>query len=124
MLSEIVVCSLSKDEVYHKIYEESNQGTYVSYLRGNRCYDEIAFFHEVSASFQFPWYFGENWAAFDECICDLDWLQFQRIFLAIDDFSAVFNGDKALQNRLIKYFKIMVEYWKGNGISVTIWLNN
>lgn len=31
-------------------------------------------FDEVSASLQFPYYFGENWAAFDECIADLSWL--------------------------------------------------
>ena len=23
---------------------------------------------------QFPYYFGENWNAFDECITDLDWI--------------------------------------------------
>jgi hypothetical protein len=29
---------------------------------------------EFAASFQFPYYFGENWPAFDECINDLSWL--------------------------------------------------
>jgi hypothetical protein len=31
-------------------------------------------FDEFAAALQFPHYFGENWAAFDECFADMDWL--------------------------------------------------
>ena len=124
MLPNIVICSLSNNEIYHKIYQEAHLGTYVSYIRGKRCVDEDTFFCEISASFQFPWYFGENWPALDECLCDLEWLRFDSIFLVIDDFSAIFSGDEALKKRLIEYFTIMVNYWKENEISVIIWLNN
>ncbi|MBT0993545.1 barstar family protein [Cellulomonas sp. DKR-3] len=34
-------------------------------------------FDEVSAALQFPYYFGENWPAFDECLADMDWLPLQ-----------------------------------------------
>lgn len=120
----IITCAIKKEELYKKIYNEGHSNSYVSYLRGKRCVDEASFFQEISASFQFPCYFGENWAAFDECICDLEWLQFQRIFVAFDDFGSAFGGDKALQSRLIKYFSIMIEYWNSNDVSVEIWLNN
>ena len=120
----IVFSNLSQQEIYQKVYIEAHQNSYTSYLRGSRCTNEVTFFHEISASFQFPWYFGENWAAFDECICDLEWLQFDRIFIAVDDFSIMFGGDKKLQDCLIKYFTIMIEYWKSENIFVEIWLNN
>lgn len=124
MPSEIVICSLPYDEIYRNILRQSQQNAYVSYIRGKRCVNEDAFFCEISASLQFPYYFGENWPAFDECICDLEWLQFNSIFLIIDDFSIMFNGDEALKNRLLKYFAIMIQHWKENNIPVTIWLNN
>lgn len=124
MCSEIVIYSLPKDQIYHKMYERSRQGAYVSYMRGKRCVSEDAFFCEISASFQFPYYFGENWAALDECLCDLEWLQFNSILIVVDDYSTMFAGDEGLKNQLIKYFTIMVDYWKENNIPVTVWLNN
>ena len=128
MRSEIKFCSLSKSEVYHEIYLFSQSGAYVSYLRGTRCKTEDDFFHEISASFQFPYYFGENWAAMDECLCDLEWLSAAKIFVIIDDFSSMFSSQPhiqdILQKRVIKYFGIMVETWKAENIPVTVWLNN
>ncbi len=124
MMTPIIRCSLTKEEIYHNLYMQAQEGTYVSYLRGKRCATEESFFHEVSASFQFPYYFGENWAAFDECICDLEWLNFKRIFIVIDDFDSLFSSNKETQQLLIKYLTNMVTYWAGEGVSVEIWLNS
>jgi hypothetical protein len=43
-------------------------------LRGNKMRSTSAFYDEFGAALQFPYYFGENANAFDECIKDLDWL--------------------------------------------------
>jgi hypothetical protein len=37
----------------------------------------------------FPWYFGENWPAFDECIRDLSWLPADVYTLIITDSESV-----------------------------------
>lgn len=124
MCPQIQKCSLSKGAIYTTLCLESENGAYVSYLRGKRCQTENDFFREVSASFQFPWYFGENWAAFDECICDLEWLKFESIFLVIDDFSMIFDGNVDLQALLIKYLTVMVEHWQSEKIPIRIYLNN
>ena len=128
MCAEIKHCSITKNEVYNIIYLASHAGAYTSYLRGKRCQTEDLFFREISASFQFPDYYGENWAATDECLCDLEWLAFSKIFVVIDDFSCMFSGQEhiqnILQNRVIKYLTIMVEYWKEQDIPVEVLLNN
>lgn len=35
---------------------------------------EVALLDALSSALFFPDYFGRNWDAFDECICDLSWL--------------------------------------------------
>ena len=128
MHNNIRRCALSDDEVYRKLYYESQNDAYTSYLRGKRCKTEQDFFVEVSASFQFPAYFGENWPAFDECIQDLEWIKFSRIFVLFDDFSLSFQQQKSiqkiLQDRIIEYWTEAIEYWESEGKSVEIWLNN
>lgn len=124
MSSNLIKSRLSKEELYTKIYHVSHKGYYVSYIRGSRCKSEKDFFLEISASLQFPYYFGENWAALDECLCDLEWLLFDGLFLVVDDFNLIFCGNKQLQEMLIKYFSIMANYWKENNVPVEIWLNN
>jgi len=120
--------AFSKGNVYTEICIKTESKAYAAYLRGKRCKTEDSFFHEVSAAFQFPYYFGENWPAIDECLCDLEWLNAQKIFVVIDDFSCMFSEQKhiqsVLQNRVVKYFDIMVKYWNEQGIPVEVWLNN
>lgn len=52
----------------------ADAGLTVRAIRGRKTRTVDALFNEFGAALQFPWYFGENWPAFNECICDLDWL--------------------------------------------------
>ena len=111
-------------DIYHKVWLEAQQGAYVSYLRGKRCITDKAFFDEISASFQFPGYFGENWNALNDCLSDLGWLKFNKIFIAVDDYSLAFGDDSEGKQLMLKSFHYMLEYWEQRNIEVEIWLNN
>ena len=120
--------SVTHEEAYSKICQESNAGAYVSYLRGKKCKTEDDFLIEVAASFQFPYYYGENWPAFDECIQDLEWLNFSKIFVVFDDFSMAFCDQPSiqslLQKRIAEYWNRAIDYWASEGKTVEVWLNN
>lgn len=120
--------TLHSNEICTQWYQRVEPGTYIAYWRGKRCATEDDFFHEVSASFQFPWYFGENWSALDECLCDLEWLSFSKILIVVDDFHLIFwkqfKIQKLLQDRVVRYLECMVTYWNSEGKSVEVWLNN
>jgi len=128
MNNQIKLCSMTKGEIYTEICRVAESGSYVSYIRGTRCTNEQKFFCEISASFQFPYYFGENWAAMDECLCDLEWINPSKVFIVVEDFSQLFSDQTAIMERLqakvIKYFELMIHYWSENEISVEVWLNN
>ena len=128
MRIEIKKCNLSPNDIYTHIYVESQSGSYCSYIRGKRCKTEKLFFNEISASLQFPYYFGENWAALDECLCDLEWICFKKLFVVIEDYSCLFSaedGQEVIQKKhLLRCLEEMIDYWKSEGIPVELWLNN
>ena len=49
-------------------------GLTIRRVRGRKMRNVDALFNEMAAALQFPYYFGENWPAFDECLSDMDWL--------------------------------------------------
>jgi len=67
----------------------------VRVLRGSRSRTRAGFFGETAAALQFPYYFGENWHAFDECITSL-WMAGDATVLLIADAHLLF-ADEAPQ---------------------------
>lgn len=54
-------------------------------IRGKKSTNVPAFFDEVAGALQFPYYFGENWDALEECIRDLSWLDRNSFLLMINN---------------------------------------
>lgn len=52
-------------------------------IRGVRCANSSTLFSEWAAALQFPYYFGHNWSAFDECINDLEWMRTERLIIFV-----------------------------------------
>jgi hypothetical protein len=53
-------------------------------VRGHKATTEAAFFDECAAAWQFPYYFGENWDAFEESLADLDWLPAEAYVFSVN----------------------------------------
>ena len=111
---------LTNEELAARFYEASHLGKYAAYVRGARCTDDQAVFREISAAFQFPWYFGMNAAACDECLCDLSWLSFTGLFLMIDHFELVYGGSEADQGWLWGFLERVQGQWKEQGVEMEI----
>jgi len=65
----------------------------VRFLRGNKMRRVLSLFDEFAAGLQFPYYFGENWNAFDECITDLSWLPADVYILIITNSEALLSEE-------------------------------
>ena len=123
-MSEIMIVKQSSDTTpYSVFYENSHRaGTYAAYVRGNRCGTLKGLFFELSAAFQFPAYFGESWDALDECLCDLEWLCFERISLIVDSFETILPFDKKGKQTLLSVLQTAVEYWQAEGIAFDVYM--
>jgi len=54
-------------------------------IRGQKCISTDNLFDEFAGVFQFPYYFGENWDAFNECMNDLEWLHSDAYVVCISN---------------------------------------
>ncbi|MBR6863186.1 MAG: barstar family protein [Acidaminococcaceae bacterium] len=118
--------TISNEELYTMMCKETEKGRTVCHIRGRLCNTLDYFFREVSAALRFPYYFGWNWNAFDECMTDLEWMNVSSLLIVFDDYSlmtknADFCGDNEIWlQRHIRYF---VEYWINAGIDIQVILN-
>jgi hypothetical protein len=71
-------------------FQRAHPDTVVRFLRGDKMQSVQGLYDEFAAALQFPYYFGNNAGAFDECLADLSWLPGKTYVLAI------FNSDLLL----------------------------
>lgn len=81
-------------------------GTAVRVVRGAKMLTEERAFDEFAAAFQFPYYFGENWDAFAECINDLSWLPASRYLTVVRDAHLAMSQE---QDRFATLVRILAE---------------
>jgi hypothetical protein len=66
-------------------------------IRGRKSTTREAFFDESAAALQFPYYFGENWDAFNDCITDLSWLRADAVVICVSDANRLLDAAPAEQ---------------------------
>ena len=64
----------SPNDIADRAYAWTKAGFTVRTVRGRKMRHYRSLFDEFAPALQFPWYFGENGNAFDECMMDLSWL--------------------------------------------------
>ncbi len=81
-------------------------------VRGRKATTEPAFFDECAAAWQFPYYFGENWDALDECLTDLEWLPAEAyVFCVSQGVRLLEKEPSAQQQRLLLSLHRIANEW-------------
>ena len=92
-------------DVLLPLQHERSTGVAVRFLRGKKMATAQSMFDEFAAAMQFPFYFGSNWAAFDECMADLAWLPATAYVLTILDSAELLVSDAAQLDTLLDIFE-------------------
>jgi len=99
-------------QTYEFAWRLAAEGLAARVLRGKKMRSTARLFDEFGAALQFPDYFGENWAALDECLADLSWVPAEGYALLVVQPEAVLadnNGDSldVLRTILVR----VAEHW-------------
>ena len=124
---KITKTQLTDSQLYTLMYQAEHDGAFVGAVRGAFAQTEDGFFQEASSAFRFPHYFGWNWAAFDECITDLEWLRFSRLVFVVDHAENLFRIEKKQAQcvaLLKKHLEAAAEYWETQGVPFDYYLNS
>jgi RNAse (barnase) inhibitor barstar len=92
--------------------ERSNVATVnVRFVRGRKARTAPAFFDEAAAALQFPYYFGENWDAFHDCLTDLAWLPASAVVVCLTEAVHVLENAPADASKFARVVETAVNYW-------------
>jgi len=93
-------------------YEDKN---YSIKLNGNIIKNKIDLFREIALKLHFPEFFGNNWDALDDCLCDLEWINSTKIQIVFENFSKILSDESCEQkNILLDCIKDSNDYWEKN----------
>lgn len=86
----------------------------VKTLNGRACRTKDGLLKEIAVTLAFPDYFGENWDALEECLCDLSWVAGTGHLLVIEQAEALLAGADKDYRTFISILRTTGVYWASN----------
>jgi hypothetical protein len=94
------------------LQRKSQARAVVRVVRGSKSRTLDGLFDEMAAALQFPYYFGENWAAVDECLADLEWLPGDAYILFFTNCEQVLDSESTRDlEALFQVLENAVHHW-------------
>lgn len=112
----IHVDELDKNSLRARAQIFSTAEVTVRVLRGHKMTSDARLFDEVAAAFQVPAYFGENWNALRDCLCDLEWMPAKRYVVLIASAEVMVTAAPDLLRHLVIVFNEVAQEWSQPGM--------
>lgn len=73
-----------EEKIKEEIINNSNDVLVVE-IECENCKDKQSLMTEMANKLNFPSYFSYNWDSFDECLNDLEWIEFSNLIIVLKD---------------------------------------
>ena len=67
-------------------------------------------FNEVASVLKFP-YFGRNWDALNDCLCDMDWIPARGYLLILESAKDVWSNAPQVAGQFISSWQTAAQFW-------------
>lgn len=125
MEDRIIYSDISNADLYEKVVSPEYGRAAKAYINGRYCRTFDDFMADIATALRFPDWFGNSWAAFDDCIDDLDLQNPDRVLIVIYNASELFAFDDPRTNRelLRKHLNIAIENITQKGLPAEVIIN-
>lgn len=90
--------------------------------RGEKMKTTAELFAEISAAFQFPYYFGENWAAFEDCMSELSWFYSDSYVMVVANANELLTNEAETSLRqFLSSMRTTINGWAGANPNLAIY---
>ncbi|MCA9192398.1 MAG: barstar family protein [Planctomycetales bacterium] len=101
----------TKDEMPRLLSQLCLPGTFISILNATNMRTLDGLFQEFKKCLRFPEYFGNNWAAFDDCVTDLDWIDATGFVLIVEHAESLLLSDQPEITTFLRHLHVAKVYW-------------
>lgn len=85
--------------------------TLVVLIDGLKCSSKEECLARMSTALRFPSYFGSNWDALEECLCDLEWLDKSGLMVVFQDADLMLRTQESDWSILLRILRNAASYW-------------
>jgi RNAse (barnase) inhibitor barstar len=90
-------------------------------LPGEEIVSKASFMAACAETFEFPRWFGANWDALSDSLCDLSWLEFAPGMLVLyDNADCLAEADPASFATAIEILRQACAWWEGRGVPMVV----
>lgn len=94
------------------------------HLDGFRTADVYGLMQEIAKEMHFPAYFGFNWSALEDMLCDLEWLEVKDCCFVWNEGSRMLLNAPADFFTFLDVFSIAAKWWHERGVDFQMWLQD
>lgn len=107
-----VGCDEKALDSFVESFRDKNPSARVAILDGEKMRMLATFYRQLAATMEFPDYVGANFNALSEALTDLDWLEFSKLVLVIENFESVLADEKQdVRLAALELFRNVAKEW-------------
>ncbi len=80
-------------------------------LNGTKIKDKPTFLNQIAQAMSFPYYFGKNWDALNDCLTDLEWAPAKGYVVLFQDPARFMKNAPADWDVAIDLFNTAIQFW-------------
>ena len=97
-----------------------DENSFVCSINGFRCITKNEALAEIGRAFNFPEYYGENLDALYDCLTDLSWLRYSKVFFVINNQEDFLKSETPeTRTDFLDLLNDVKDEWKNNDESDT-----